>query len=303
MGHGTSAVSERHDSPVVTRDRLFGAAREAAYAPIVGQSLVVLTARRLSSTVSLGLLEVGQQLPPEPELAERLGVSAATLREALAMLRSMGVLRTRRGRGGGSVVVGEIPQPSAAEARRQLAAWSFDDLRDLGGFHAAVAGRAAMLAANQATSAEAELLGALVREMRDGGRSIARLDAQFHIGLASAAQSIRLTSAETSLQAELAEFTALLVDSPGRRRTALAEHEEIVAAVAERDANRARQAAERHVETGTSWLLDARSGLSSAESGGVELFAGLRPFGSELGAPHEITRPDRAARRDRSGRP
>ena len=51
--------------------------------------------------------------PPERELAERLQVSRATLREAIAALRTAGLVETRRGRGGGTVVTYSPRRPRA----------------------------------------------------------------------------------------------------------------------------------------------------------------------------------------------
>ena len=41
-------------------------------------------------------LTIGEKLPPEREISEQLGVSRATLREALRMLIARGVLEVRR---------------------------------------------------------------------------------------------------------------------------------------------------------------------------------------------------------------
>ena len=60
--------------------------------------------RRLANAIRLGLLLDGERLPAESQLAGQLGVSTVTLREALATLRTMGLVETRRGRGGGSFV-------------------------------------------------------------------------------------------------------------------------------------------------------------------------------------------------------
>ena len=55
--------------------------------------------RRLAQAIRLGLLLDGERLPAESQLAGQLGVSTVTLREALATLRTMGLVETRRGRG------------------------------------------------------------------------------------------------------------------------------------------------------------------------------------------------------------
>jgi GntR family transcriptional repressor for pyruvate dehydrogenase complex len=72
------------------------------------------TIEQLAGAIRLGVFARGDQLPPERELAERLGVSRMTLREAIGALRESGLVTTRRGRGGGTVVVYEPAQPGAS---------------------------------------------------------------------------------------------------------------------------------------------------------------------------------------------
>lgn len=60
--------------------------------------------QRLSAAISLGVMVDGQQLPSETDLANQLGVSTMTLREALVVLRQQGIVHTKRGRGGGSFI-------------------------------------------------------------------------------------------------------------------------------------------------------------------------------------------------------
>src|SRR4051794_40971346 len=84
---------------------LSGDARRAVFAPlddgVLRRDAVV---RRVGSAIALGLLGDGEQLPAETELATMLNVATVTLREALADLRKLGLVVTRRGRGGGSFV-------------------------------------------------------------------------------------------------------------------------------------------------------------------------------------------------------
>jgi DNA-binding FadR family transcriptional regulator len=51
-----------------------------------------------------GELQVGDYLRPEDELTAEFGVARTTLREALRILETQGLIRIRRGRGGGGVV-------------------------------------------------------------------------------------------------------------------------------------------------------------------------------------------------------
>jgi len=73
--------------------------------PVRGGNAFEITVARLAQAVRLGVVAVGQRLPPERELAERLQVSRVTLREAIRALREAGYLQSRRGRTGGTFVV------------------------------------------------------------------------------------------------------------------------------------------------------------------------------------------------------
>src|SRR3954463_6579276 len=121
------------------------AARRWPAGPLLGETV----ARRVGSAISLGLLAPGEQLPAEAELATQLNVSTVTLRDALAELRRLGLVETRRGRGGGSFVRSRGDAlPERAEAR--LAELATTDLRELGDAAGAVAATAARLAASRA---------------------------------------------------------------------------------------------------------------------------------------------------------
>lgn len=58
----------------------------------------------LTGLIESGRLEIGDQLPPELDIAAALGVSRMTLRQALSTLATNGLLEPRRGRYGGNFV-------------------------------------------------------------------------------------------------------------------------------------------------------------------------------------------------------
>ncbi len=62
-------------------------------------SLVDTASRRVASMILDGTLRAGDRLPPERELATRLGISRGALREALRSLEYVGLLQARVGSG------------------------------------------------------------------------------------------------------------------------------------------------------------------------------------------------------------
>ena len=95
-------------------DRASGA--DAAWAPVTRSSTYELVIDAIEDQIMTGALAVGDALPPERELAARLQVSRAGVREAIRVLQAYGVLRSEvgSGRGAGTFVAA---MPSAALER------------------------------------------------------------------------------------------------------------------------------------------------------------------------------------------
>src|SRR4028118_286256 len=104
-GHPRWNTPGHPESQEASVQLLSGDARRAVFAPLDDGALrSEAVVRRVGSAIGLGLLGDGEQLPTEADLATMLNVSTVTLREALAELRGLGLVETRRGRGGGSFV-------------------------------------------------------------------------------------------------------------------------------------------------------------------------------------------------------
>jgi DNA-binding FadR family transcriptional regulator len=235
----------------MTRARLSRGARAAVFAPLDPLGRTETVTRRLSDAIALGLLHDSEQLPSETLLAEHLGVSTVTVREALTVLRQRGLVETRRGRGGGSFV--RAPDdPAVAVLRSRVREVSLGEVRDLCDHYAAVSGAAARLAADRASPDDVERMDhgtVRLEEAADAG-SGRRAEGQFHVELAAAAQSARLTREEISLQAEVAPLLWVGYDDEATRRRVVAHHRDITAAIRRGDGQAARAAAEDHVLDG-----------------------------------------------------
>lgn len=77
---------------------------------------------RIALAIELGLLAPGEQLPPDADIAEALGVSEITARRALKSLADEGVLLRRRGRTGGTFV----PEDGGHQTVAPVAAYRAD---------------------------------------------------------------------------------------------------------------------------------------------------------------------------------
>lgn len=233
-------------------------AREAVFSPLDRAGRVDAVVDRLTRVIDLGLIGDGEQLPPETELAAQLGVSTVTLREGLAVLRQQGLLETRRGRTGGSFVRAR-PRSIASRVRSRLAAMSTHELRDIGDLHVAIAGATARLAAERAGADQIERIGRLVKELAsaEGIGARHRADARFHIEVAAAAQSVRLTKVETELQTEVGDLLWLpLLDESAYHQTAVNQHELIATAIRRRHEDAAWSRAEEHARGEIARLIE-----------------------------------------------
>jgi DNA-binding FadR family transcriptional regulator len=189
----------------------------------------------------------GDRLPPERELSEHLGVSRATVREAMRVLQAKGCVESRRGTKGGWFV--SAPGVSLSRLRRQLrdAAPAMEDILD---FRVAVDGAAARLAAARRTTAAIEQMQSAVEEMRHSRDvpGFRRADTAFHLAVAAAARNPMLYEAVVDARSTM----FFLVDAIGfdvLLENSLRAHERIHDAIARADACEAERAAIEHVET------------------------------------------------------
>jgi GntR family transcriptional repressor for pyruvate dehydrogenase complex len=225
------------------------------------------TVEHLAMAIRLGVFTEGERLPPERDLADRLKVGRATLREAIGALRQAGLVSTHRGRTGGTVVLyrggsDDVDAPDLNDltdlSRNRRTP---DEITDTLAFRSVVEPGAAWLAAAADLSADQrawlrQTLAATqnVEAGDDGARRIA--DSRLHLAIAALSGSPRLVEAVTQARSQTVELLSRIPVLAPNIAHSDAQHAEIVEAVLNGDQQRARLVMEEHCEA-TSALLRA----------------------------------------------
>lgn len=200
----------------------------AVFDPVRAPTTFEETVERLGTAIRLGLLPPRSRLPAERDLAEQLGISRSTLRDAISALTSSGHLIAVRGRGGGTFVCEDPPLVTTEEVR--LASGHWREVLDL---RIAVECGAGILAADRRTAGDLERLRVQIDAMHDAEdfADYRRADVLFHLGIAEAARSPRLLSAMTEVQGEMTELIGHIAHPPDVLAHANEQHAKIVAAL------------------------------------------------------------------------
>jgi GntR family transcriptional repressor for pyruvate dehydrogenase complex len=208
------------------------------------------TVEQLATAIRLGVFTDGEQLPPERELADRLGVSRSTLREAIAALRDSGLVTTRRGRGGGSVVTYEGLEPGSRTAGA-VPVRTGAALADAIDFRRVVEPGAAALTATRALAADQRAwLVESAKAAREAPDNAAHrlADSRFHLAVATLSGSPMLIEAVTRAQAALNELLSAIPVLPTNIAHSNDQHDAVVRAILDGDDARARAAMEEHCD-------------------------------------------------------
>jgi len=200
-----------------------------------------------------GRLKPGDRLPAERELAEMLGVSRTSVREALKMLAAEGLVKIKHGQG--AFIAEQDPDDYLQQFARRIFV-NPKTIKDLFEIRKTLEPAAAAWAAERGTDRELEELATLIRQTKENlqhlpsGRLslLARHDSQFHYNLAKATGNTVLVRIVESLMDLLADIRSRALSIPGRGEASVEEHSVIVEALLRRDPEAASIAMLRHLK-------------------------------------------------------
>lgn len=202
--------------------------RPATLQPLTRPRLYEQLVERLLEHVTEHRLGPGDRLPPERELAGQLGVSRASVVQALVALEVQGVIDVRHGDG---AVIREVPADrqvlAAVRAREHR-------LREVIEAREALEVRIAALAAHRRTEQDLrridDALDAMAGDIAAGGRGIAA-DEEFHAAVTAAAHSGLLATLMGEIAGLIRESRIESLSRPGRPAESLAGHRAVLLAI------------------------------------------------------------------------
>ncbi|WP_246036518.1 FadR/GntR family transcriptional regulator [Sinomonas susongensis] len=221
---------------------------DAMLHPVRGHMAFESCVEQLGSAIQLGIFRPGSKLPNERDLAERLNVSRATLREAISALRAAGFVSTTRGRGGGTIVESIASEwPGGAHPAGERHA----EIEDIVVFRSVIEPGAAYRAAKSPLDHEQRAL--LTDCLNDFNQVTSpadyrQADARLHLAIASVCGSDELSKACSLVQAKVHQFLAEIPFLQKNIANSDEQHYTIVHGILDGDAERARFVMHEHCD-------------------------------------------------------
>ncbi len=203
-------------------------------------------ARQLSDLIASGEFSPGERLPAERELAQQLGVSRPSVREALIALEIEGKVEVRVGSG-----VFVIRHDPAVTPPPEEDEGPFETLAA----RRVVEGEAAAMAAKEANQAEQTELRDAVGELQkrcEAGLGCDPADRNFHLAISRATHNGAMASVVLLLwergRGPMWRALEKHFETPAARANTLRDHKAILKAIEGRDSRAARSAMHRHLD-------------------------------------------------------
>lgn len=242
----------------------------------------------LKKQIKSGLLKPGEKLPSERLLQQELSVSRFTLREALARLGALGIIKTIHGKG--TIVAREMSSSTLADVFIPLFAnQSIKDIIDFFEARLLIEGEAAMLAARRRTDEDLERFESILAESRqaiEDPNRYGELDFLFHMQIAQSSGNIFIQNMMGCVNEYTKRYIQVVAHAAINRNTSMPAHEEIYDCIKKGDANRAGIVTRRHLGRMLAIMEKLEAEQKIADSGG-ELRSALDLLRQKEGFPSE----------------
>jgi GntR family transcriptional regulator, transcriptional repressor for pyruvate dehydrogenase complex len=213
--------------------------------PLARPRLYEQVAQQILGWVRESGLRAGDRLPPERELASRLGVSRATVSQALVAMEVVGVVAVRHG--DGTVLVESAGTSKVVDALRRHTRQLPDIIEAREALESKLAALAAVRRTEEDLARIDHALEAMAADIDSGGRGVEG-DELFHAAVTAAGHSGLLERLMGEISDLVRETRIESLSQPSRPKESLEGHRRIAAAIRDQDPAAASAAMREHVE-------------------------------------------------------
>jgi GntR family transcriptional regulator, transcriptional repressor for pyruvate dehydrogenase complex len=217
-----------------------------ALRPVRRSRLYEELVERLRELIDVQGLEPGDRLMSERDLAERLGVSRTSVRQALTALEVMGLVRIRHG---GGVFLAR-PRDAVLPSLASELVDRYEPLPVVIEVREAIETQTSRLAARRRKDADLQAMRAALERMEaaiESGDEPADADAAFHTAIVQAARNPLLSRLWAELAEPIDQTRRASLARPGRPPRSLAAHREILDAIERKDEDSAASSMREHL--------------------------------------------------------
>lgn len=214
--------------------------------PIARRNTYELVADSLLALISDRQLKPGDTLPTERELMQHYGVGRSSVREALRMLESRGLISAS---GSGAFAVADFRNP-LNDSLSLLLMVEESSLRELFEVRRIVEGEAIVLATERGDDSHVERMRAATELMRQGlavQEEYIDADVAFHLTIAEATQNRLVLHLMHALRDQLQRALGSIYRIPGSPEQSVEDHLRIIEVVAEGRSDEARRRMHEHL--------------------------------------------------------
>jgi GntR family transcriptional regulator, transcriptional repressor for pyruvate dehydrogenase complex len=212
--------------------------------PVTRPRLYEVIVEQLCAYIADNEMTPGDRLPAERDLASQLGVSRASLSQALVALEVQGVLSVRHG--DGAILVRRPTEERAIKALREHADRIPDIIEAREALEVKLAGLAAARRTDDEMAAIDRAIATMESEIESGDRGVVG-DEMFHEAITTAAHSSLLAKLMHEISGLVRETRIESLSQEDRPRASLEGHRRIAEAVRRQDGAEASRAMADHI--------------------------------------------------------
>ncbi len=232
------------------------------FVPVKSKKVYEHVIEQIQNMVMTGVLQKGDKLPSERDLVEQLGVSRASIREAIRALEMIGLIESRQGEG--NFIGGDI-NSSFFEPLSVMFMLNDGKSEDVLELRRVIEVEAAALAAGHITEEGKVELNRLMLELKEAKNEdeSAKVDKALHYTIAKISGNylilILLNTISSLMESFIRDARGMILREESQREMLIEQHQKICDSIIQENPNAAVKAMREHLQTINQTMIELKN--------------------------------------------